>query len=68
MGEDHVVLPVSRENAAEAVQAVFSAILQDTCSHSGKNTAENSKKEKRAQNALSIREDCRKRVSFNLGR
>lgn len=34
----------------------------------GKNTAENSTKEKRAQNTLSMREDCRKSVSNSLGR
>lgn len=68
MGEEHFLLLVSRVNAAEAVWAVFSAILQNTCSHSGKNTAENSKEEKMAQNAFSMMEDCRKGVSFSLGR
>jgi len=55
-------------NAAEAVRAVFSVILQNTRSHFGKNTAENSKKEKMAENTLSVTKDCRKRVSFSLGR
>lgn len=67
MGEDHFLLLVSRQNAAEAAWAVFSGVLQDTCGHFGKNTAENSKKGEGSER-ISQREDCRKGVSFNLGR
>lgn len=68
MGENPFLLLVSRENAAEALRAVFSAMLRNTCSHSEKNTAENIKKEKRPENALAMREYCKKRVYFSLGR
>lgn len=68
MGQNNFLLLVYRENAAEEVPVAFSAILQNPHSHSGKNREENSRKEKRAQKVLVVKEDCTNKGSLSLGR
>lgn len=68
MGQNNFLLLVYRENAAEEVPVAFSAILQNPHSHSGKNREENSRKEKRAQKVLVVKEDCKNKGSLSLGR
>lgn len=64
MGQNHFLLLVYRENAAEGVPVTFSATLQNTYSQSGKNTEENSRKERRTQKILIVKADCKKKGFF----
>lgn len=64
MGQNNFLLFVYRDNAAEGVPVAFSAVLQNTYSHSGKNTEENSRKDKRAKKVLIVKEDCKKKGFF----
>lgn len=64
MGQNHFLLLVYRENAAERLPVAFSAILQNTHSQSGKKTEENSRKEKRAQKVSVVKEDCKNKGFF----